>query len=80
VLYDRHRLAFSELAEMLLGLALDLPNSTAPGRLVEIPALYDGADLDGVAAACGLPRDAVIELHSGRVYSALMLGFSPGFA
>jgi KipI family sensor histidine kinase inhibitor len=80
VLYDRPRLAFSELSETLLDLAQGLPNATAPGRLVEIPALYDGEDLDEVAQGCGLTKEAVVELHSGREYEALMLGFSPGFA
>ena len=80
VLYDRRRLTFSELSETLRHLARGLPNSTAPGRLVEIPALYDGEDLDEVAQGCGLTKEAVVELHSGREYTALMLGFSPGFA
>ena len=80
VIYDRGPLPFAKLRQKLLGFALNLPAGNPPGRLVEIPTLYDGEDLDEVAVSCGLTREGVIELHSGRDYSALMLGFSPGFA
>ena len=50
------------------------------GRLVEIPTIYDGPDLEEVAAASGLGRDEVVALHSGREYRAFFLGFLPGFA
>lgn len=80
VIYDRRVVEYPLLRDRLLGLAQDLPASNPPGRLVEIPALYDGEDLEETAASCRLTRDAVIELHSGRDYSVLMLGFSPGFA
>lgn len=80
VIYDRHLLPYRELREKLLGFARNLPASNPPGRVIEIPALYDGEDLEEVAATCDLAKDAVIELHSGRDYSVLMLGFSPGFA
>lgn len=80
VIYDRHELPYPELREKLLEFAQSLPASNPPGRLVEIPALYDGEDLEEVAASCGLTKDAVIDVHAGRDYSVLMLGFSPGFA
>jgi KipI family sensor histidine kinase inhibitor len=80
VLYARRRLPFKDLSRKLLGLANDLTASSRPGRLVEIPARYDGEDLEDAARACGLTREAVVGLHAGREYSALMLGFSPGFA
>jgi KipI family sensor histidine kinase inhibitor len=80
VLYDRHRLSFAGLSEHLLRLAHGVEARTGVGQRVEIQAAYDGEDLPEVADACGLTRDAVVELHSGRDYSVLMLGFSPGFA
>ena len=80
VIYDRRRIAFAELSARLLSLTEDLPSSGVPGRLVEIQALYDGDDLDEIARVCGLTRDDVVEMHAGRDYSVLMLGFSPGFA
>jgi len=80
VFYDRHLMSFAGLRDKLLGLSLNLPASNPPGRLIEVPTFYDGEDLEAVAATCGLTKAAVIELHSGRHYSVLMLGFSPGFA
>jgi KipI family sensor histidine kinase inhibitor len=80
VFYDRKRLPFVELERHLLGLCSDLRGSTGPGRLIELPALYEGEDLDEVAATCGVPASAVVDLHASREYRVLMLGFSPGFA
>lgn len=80
VIYDRRVVPYAQLRDRLLGLAQDLPASNPPGRLVEIPTLYDGEDLAETAASCRLTPDEVIALHSGRDYSVLMLGFSPGFA
>ena len=51
-----------------------------PGPVVEIPVVYDGVDLDEVAAATGLSTDEVIEVHSSQIYSAAFLGFTPGWA
>jgi KipI family sensor histidine kinase inhibitor len=50
------------------------------GPVVEIPVVYDGADLDEVAEATGLTTDEVIEVHSSQTYSAAFLGFTPGWA
>ena len=80
VIYDRRRLSFRELSDRLLGFAANLSSSATPGRLIEIPALYDGEDLDEAARVCGLSRESVVEVHAGRDYTVLMLGFSPGFA
>jgi 5-oxoprolinase (ATP-hydrolysing) subunit B len=63
--------------------ALLVPVETAPraqGPLVEIPVVYDGVDLEEVAAATGLSTEEVIETHSSQVYSAAFLGFTPGWA
>jgi 5-oxoprolinase (ATP-hydrolysing) subunit B len=60
-----------------------VPGPSAPrteGPIVEIPVIYDGADLDEVAEATGLSIEAVIETHSGTTYSAAFLGFTPGWA
>jgi KipI family sensor histidine kinase inhibitor len=80
VIYDRKRIPYARLREELLALANELPVSTPAGRLAEVPVRYDGEDLKDVAAACGLTPEDVIELHAGREYAVLMLGFSPGFA
>jgi len=48
-------------------------------RLVEIPVVYDGPDLERVAQACRLTTAEVVRLHSETTYKVYMLGFSPGF-
>ncbi|TQC44333.1 allophanate hydrolase subunit 1 [Rhodococcus sp. WS4] len=50
------------------------------GRTVVVPIVYDGPDLDAIAAEAGLSRQQVIALHSGAVYSVAFFGFAPGFA
>jgi KipI family sensor histidine kinase inhibitor len=53
------------------------------GTAIDIPVRYggaDGPDLDEIAAARGLRRDDVVELHAGAKYRVLFLGFAPGFA
>jgi KipI family sensor histidine kinase inhibitor len=47
--------------------------------VVAIPVVYDGADLEAVAASLALSSEGVVELHSGAVYSVAFVGFSPGF-
>jgi inhibitor of KinA len=70
----------------LLGTGID---DVAPGQAlgepapIEIPVRYggaDGPDLEAVAAALGWSTEAVVEAHSGPTYTALFLGFAPGFA
>jgi KipI family sensor histidine kinase inhibitor len=50
-----------------------------PARLVEIPVIYDGPDLDFVAAHAGLSVGEVVRIHSAAEYLVHMLGFTPGF-
>ncbi|MEV1177266.1 allophanate hydrolase subunit 1 [Nonomuraea sp. NPDC049784] len=52
----------------------------AEGTVVTIPVVYDGADLDSVAALAGITVDEVISRHSGRELVVGWLGFAPGFA
>lgn len=44
-----------------------------------IPVLYDGEDLEEVAARVGLTREETIALHA-REYECRAVGFCPGFA
>lgn len=50
------------------------------GRLIEVPTVYDGPDLDEVARLSGLSREEVVAAHAGREHTAFFLGFMPGFA
>lgn len=50
------------------------------GDTVEIPVIYDGADLVEVARLTGLSTEAVVNAHTGQVWTAAFGGFAPGFA
>jgi KipI family sensor histidine kinase inhibitor len=49
-------------------------------RIVDIPTRYDGVDLADVAQRSGMSVEELVAVHSGREYSAIFLGFLPGFA
>lgn len=57
----------------------DFPDAP-PGRLLEIPAVYDGPDLPALAASKNLGVKDVIRLHANREYLVYLIGFTPGFA
>ncbi|MFD3975552.1 allophanate hydrolase subunit 1 [Streptomyces cyaneofuscatus] len=46
---------------------------------VEIPVVYDGPDLDEVAALWGVGADEVPALHSRTAFRVAFCGFAPGF-
>lgn len=69
----------NKLKEYLIGVDLD---KASEGRLVHIPVVYGGEfgpDLERVANAHALSVDEVIALHSERMYTVYMIGFTPGF-
>ena len=52
------------------------------GRVFVIPVCYEGEfspDMADLCSHCGLSREEVISIHSGRDYLIYMLGFLPGF-
>ena len=53
---------------------------TAPGELVEVPVVYDGADLDDVAARWDTDVAGVVQRHTGTEFVSAFCGFAPGFA
>ena len=57
-------------------------SSTEPSDqgLVEIPVVYDGADLAEVARATGLSSREVVQRHTAGRYTVAFGGFAPGFA
>lgn len=59
--------------------SVDARDEPAP-RSVEIPVVYDGADLADVAAAVGCTIERVVELHVAGAYEVAFCGFAPGFA
>lgn len=50
------------------------------GPAVDIPVVYDGADLDDVARFTGLTRSEVVEAHMGTPWTVAFGGFAPGFS
>jgi KipI family sensor histidine kinase inhibitor len=50
------------------------------GRAHELDVVYDGADLDEVAALTGLAAEEVVARHCAREYTVGFIGFQPGFA
>ena len=54
------------------------PAST--GKVVELPTVYDGDDLDDVARLWGQTRAEVVATHTSTQLVVAFCGFSPGFA
>ncbi|GIH90476.1 allophanate hydrolase subunit 1 [Planobispora siamensis] len=77
----------ADLPRLRSRLSLLARTAAAPGagaaaadRIVTVPVVYDGADLEEVAALTGLSPREVVERHTGRELVAGWLGFAPGFA
>jgi biotin-dependent carboxylase-like uncharacterized protein len=68
----------AEVAALSLGGAP--PPWPPSGPAIEIEAVYDGPDLEQVAALIGATPAEVVALHAGATYRAELLGFLPGFA
>lgn len=69
----------SDLASALLGRMI-AARETAGTRMIEIPVVYDGADLAEVADRLGLTTAEVIRRHTEAEYRVAFTGFAPGFA
>ncbi|MER6303996.1 5-oxoprolinase subunit PxpB [Kitasatospora sp. NPDC001539] len=53
--------------------------TAANGPLVEVPTVYDGADLAEVAARWGVSEEAAVRIHTEPEYVVAFCGFAPGF-
>src|SRR5437764_8749665 len=80
VQFDPDQITHDALGLAIHRLARKRPPVDEPGRLHRIPVVYDGPDLDTVAAALGLTKDRVIELHGRPIYRVFLVGFVPGWA
>jgi KipI family sensor histidine kinase inhibitor len=65
--------------ELTLGSLKPVTREPAEGKLIEIPVLYDGPDLDIVASRLSLDTTNVVALHTGSVYDVFAIGFLQGF-
>jgi KipI family sensor histidine kinase inhibitor len=83
VCFDPARASQAEVAAAALR-HLEAPPAAEPAAARHrVPVSYEGEDapdLPDVARRTGLDPRRVVELHAGREYTALMLGFMPGFA
>ncbi len=68
----------ADLESRLAGIAPG-GDSRGRGKLLVIPVLYDGADLEDVAVRLNLTRDDVIQAHSSVEYDVFAIGFLPGY-
>jgi KipI family sensor histidine kinase inhibitor len=55
------------------------PDSPTTGDLIDIPVIYDGADLGDVADLLGCTQDEVIGRHTADEWTVAFCGFAPGF-
>jgi KipI family sensor histidine kinase inhibitor len=53
--------------------------SVTVGTTHVLPVVFDGADLDEVAAMVGLPPDRVVDLLAAAELEVAFVGFAPGF-
>jgi len=49
------------------------------GELVEVPVVYDGADLDPLAARLGLAPGELVRRHTSCIWTVGFCGFTAGF-
>ncbi|MFJ6623319.1 5-oxoprolinase subunit PxpB [Kitasatospora sp. NPDC091335] len=63
----------------LLRTARPAAAGAAHGPLLEVPTVYDGADLAEVAALWGVSEEAAVRIHTGPEYVVAFCGFAPGF-
>jgi len=80
VQYDPDQVTFEALGSAIRRLVIKRPPMEEPGRLHRIPVVYDGPDLDAVAARLGLSADEIAEQHSRPIYRVFLVGFVPGWA
>jgi KipI family sensor histidine kinase inhibitor len=55
------------------------PDATGGSDEVEVPVVYDGADLEEVGELTGLGAEGVVAAHTGRTWTVAFVGFAPGF-
>ena len=80
--YDPLRVEGERLGEALLQLAVDSGSASHQGKCWRIPVCFDAdlaPDLDDLALAKEMTREAVIRLLTEARFHVYMIGFMPGF-
>jgi inhibitor of KinA len=78
--YDPDQTTVDALGAAIKRLAAKRPPMAEPGRLHRIPVVYEGPDLEEVAARLKLTTQEIAELHSKPIYRVFLVGFVPGWA
>jgi KipI family sensor histidine kinase inhibitor len=77
--FDPEQTTFEALGAAVKRLAAKRPPMAEPGRLHRIPVVYDGPDLEAVAAAVRLSPQQIVQIHSRPIYRVFLVGFVPGW-
>jgi inhibitor of KinA len=77
--FDPDQTTHDALAAAVKRLASKRPPMAEPGRLHRIPVVYDGPDMEAVAAVLGLSPAKIAELHTKPIYRVFLVGFVPGW-
>jgi KipI family sensor histidine kinase inhibitor len=77
--FDPEQTTFEALGAAVKRLAAKRRPIAEPGRLHRIPVVYDGPDLDAVAAAVRLSPQQIVDIHSRPIYRVFLVGFVPGW-
>ena len=78
--FDPEQTTPEALGAAIKRLAAKRPAMAEPGRLHRIPVVYEGPDLEEVAARLNLTTQKVVEIHSRPIYRVFLVGFVPGWA
>src|SRR2546425_3749947 len=78
--FDPEQTTHDALGAAIKRLAAKRPPLAEPGRLHRIPIVYDGPDLEDVAARLKLPHERIVALHTKPIYRVFLVGFVPGWA
>jgi KipI family sensor histidine kinase inhibitor len=81
--YDPLVLSFTQAKNYLQEKMIQVNDRASQNpRQIEVPTTYGGQygiDLESVAGHCGLQIQDVIRIHSEKLYTVFMMGFTPGF-
>lgn len=78
--FDPEQTTHDALGAAVKRLAAKRPPMAEPGRLHRIPVVYEGPDLEEVAARLRLSPQKIAEIHSSPIYRVFLVGFVPGWA
>ena len=78
--FDPDQTTHDALGAAIKRLAAKRPPMAEPGRLHRIPVIYEGPDLEEVAARLNMSPQKIAEIHSRPIYRVFLVGFVPGWA